>query len=394
MPEILLHESIAIGYFTLQREASPATPTAGAPVNVEIHEGFYTPAAMRPTIQPASRVPPRLTRSRHRALALNSVVAHEDPDQTEDITAIDNHTNFHDNIDDIFTPLQHAYTSAPIRVPPLERWYTVSPPSSDGGHGVPNNHMTPGSFSEALQGRQVLTSQEHIGEQSVDNRRSYALLYGTIRNEYIDDRTNTPMFVVDYGSPWLHYRIAQSLCDVRPLEAQGSVGMSDGNLRGSVPWRGRIELDFGAAIQGQAAAGDGETSGAAGSETVLLGADTPVRNEGGRVVHQFPLPLPARGEWPLVERRIQGYSEDYPATGTDDSTAQKPFPKVTTSFPSYLLFDSNVKESEDSSGDEWIGGEDDWATYDECIDEDDDPVLVTNLHGEVDPPCMHDEPVE
>ena len=199
---------------------------------------------------------------------------------------------------------------------------------------MPHHHATPGSFSEALQGRQVLTSQEHIGDQSFDNSRSHALLYGTIRAQYVDGRTDTPMCVVDYGQPWLAYRIAQSLCDLCPLEAQGSVGLSAGNVCDAVPWRGRIELDFGAAIEGQGNATYGERSGAAGSETVLLGADTPLRNESGRVVHQFPLPLPARGEWPLVERRIQGYSEEYPATGTDDSTAHKPFPKVTISFPS------------------------------------------------------------
>ena len=68
---------------------------------------------------------------------------------------------------------------------------------------------------------------------------------------------------------------------------------------------------------------------------------------------------------------------------------------MTISFPSYLLFDSVVKESPDSSCDEWIGGgEEDWARYDECISEDDDCVSVTNLDGEDDPPTVHDGPVD
>ena len=231
-------------------------------------------------------------------------MAHEDPIEIEDITAIDNHPILHDNIDDMVTPLQRAYIGPPTLVREVERWYTVSPPTDSGGHGVPHHHAAPGSFSEALQGRQVLTSQEHIGEQSIDNRRSYALLYGTIRAEYTDARTDTPMYIVDYGRPWLHYRIAQSLCDLHPLKAQGIVGHADAPIHGGVPWRGGIQLDFERVAHGHGDAGDGETSGAVGSETVLLGADTPVRHESNRVLHQFPLPLPARGEWPLVERPV------------------------------------------------------------------------------------------
>lgn len=145
------------------------------------------------------------------------------------------------------------------------------------------------------------------------------------------------------------------------MEAQGSAGIPNGIVCEAEPWRGRLQLDYGDAVHGEGSAGDG------GSDTVLLGAVTPVCKERGGPVHQFPLPLPARGEWPLVERRIQGYSEDSLATGTDESTAQKPFPKVAISYPSYLLFDNNVREAPDSSGEEWIGGEDDWAVSDDCM---------------------------
>jgi hypothetical protein len=149
----------------------------------------------------------------------------------------------------------------------------------------------------------------------MDITRTYAQLYGTVLGEYTDLMTNTPMFVVDYGSPWMQYHIARSLCDLRPLEAQGSAGLYNGIGCGSEPWRGRLQLDFGEAGHGEDSAGDG------GSETMLIGAVTPECNERGGPVHQFPLPLPARGEWPLVERRIQGYSEASNATGTDESTA-------------------------------------------------------------------------
>ena len=219
------------------------------------------------------------------------------------------------------------------------------------------------------------------------------MLYGIVLAEYIERGTNTPMFIVDYGRPWLRYRIAQRLCDLRPLEAQGSAEMQHGRGNDAPPWRMPIALDFNEANQAGENAADGGSDAAAQS-TVLLGADTPARNEGGRPLHQFPLPLPARGEWPLVQRRIQGYSEDYPATGTNDSTAHKPFPKVTISFPSYLLFDNNVNEAIDSSGDEWIGGEEDWATYDECIEDVEDPETVVNLNGLDDQCNIPSEPAE
>ena len=300
-----------------------------ADVNEEPLEGFFIPVKNRPSIQP-NILCPRLTRARHRSLNLNAVAAYEDPIQIEDITAVHcRGSNFDHTIDDIVTPLQRPIADPPTRVPVVERWYTKSPPWSEAGDDVPHRQATPGSFSEAKKGCLVLTSQEHIGDQSMDNARSYALMYGTIRYEYVDYGTDTPMFFVDYGQPWLHYHVAQSLCDLRPLEAQGSVVVSGGNVPNAVPWQGSKELDFGEAVQGEGNAGDGDTSGAAGSETMLLSADTLVRRESRGLVHQFPLPLPARGEWPLVERRIEGYSEEYLATGTNDSTAHKPFPKVT-----------------------------------------------------------------
>jgi hypothetical protein len=103
-------------------------------------------------------------------------------------------------------------------------------------------------------------------------------------------------------------------------------------------------LDFGESGHGENDARDG------GSDTVILGVVTRVCNERGGPLHQFSFPLSAQGEWPLVERRIQGYIKDSLATGTDDSTAQKPFPKVTISYPSYLLFNNNIRGAPDSSG--------------------------------------------
>ena len=131
-----------------QQEASPETPTAAHTVNAETFEGFYTPVAMRPTIQPERRCPP-ITRARHRVFALKSAVAHEDPGHTEDITAVDDHTNLHDTIDNVITPLQRAHTGPPTRVPVVERWYTVSPPTSDGGHGVPPLVVSQKPFRDA-----------------------------------------------------------------------------------------------------------------------------------------------------------------------------------------------------------------------------------------------------
>lgn len=55
-------------------------------------------------------------------------MAHEDPIEIEDITAIDNHPILHDSIDDMLTPLQRAYIGPPTLVREVERWYTVSPP--------------------------------------------------------------------------------------------------------------------------------------------------------------------------------------------------------------------------------------------------------------------------
>lgn len=71
-----------------QREASPASPRTAAMVTAETREGFFTPVAQRSTIQPERRCP-RITRARHKSRALNSVVAHEDPIEIEDITAIE-----------------------------------------------------------------------------------------------------------------------------------------------------------------------------------------------------------------------------------------------------------------------------------------------------------------
>ena len=147
-------------------------------------------------------------------------------------------------------------------------------------------------------------------------------------------------------------------------------------------------MDFGEAGHGEDSARDG------GSDTVFLGAITPACNERGGPVHQFPLLLPARGEWPLVERQIQRYSKDSLATGTDESTAQKLFPKVTIFYPSYLLFDNNVREAPDSSSEEWIEGEEDWATSDDCLEELEDPKGFLGLDGE-DRQCgFHSDPVE
>ena len=375
-----------------QMYASCSTPPDGADVNEKTIDMFFTPTTNRPTIQPA-RICPRLTRARHRQLELDSNLPHEQPIQIEDITATDSRrSNMHDTIDSV---LPEPSTVGPPHAIDIGRWYTVSPPRSSARDGMPHHDAIPliGSYSEAKMGHQVLTSQEHIGDQSLDTTRTYALLYGTVLAEYIDGRTNTPMFLVDYGHPWLWYRITQSLCDLRPLEAQGSAEMVDGPVPEAMPWRGRRELDFGDAGQGADNVVDGG-SDAAEQSTVFLGADTPVRHETGRHVHQFPLPLPAWGEWPLVERQIQGYSDDSPATATDDSTAQKPFPKVTISFPSYLLFESVVTDAMDSSGDEWIGGEEDWATYDEVSEEDKDHEVVVNLNGEDGSRSSQSEPVE
>jgi hypothetical protein len=320
----------------------------------------------------------------------------EDPVLCEDITTVDSRrSNLHETIDSLFPPPGQPTTGRPSCVPEFPRWYTVSPPSSDSGVGVPRHDAPPliGSFSEAKKGCQVLTSQQHIGEQSRDTAKTYAMMYGIVLAEYIDGGTNTPMFIVNYGRPWLRYRIAQSLCDLRPLEAQGSTKMWHGRVNEPMLYRMPMELDFNEADRVEKNVADGG-SDATGQGTMLLGANTLVRNECGRPLHQFPLLLPARGEWPLDERRIQGYNKDSPATGTDDSTAHKSFPKVTISFPSYLLFYSNVNEAPDSSGDEWIGGKEDWATYDEWIEEDEDPKIVVSLRGEDRDWSIPTEPVE
>ena len=343
--------------------------TVNVHVDEDILEGFNTHVQNWPTIQP-DRNPPRLIRARQRLLELNTTLAEEVPGEHEDITTVDClRMNLRDTMDSVQPPPMHMEAGGPFRAPKLERWYTVSVRSSGDGDGGPRYDTTPkvGSFSVENRGRQVLTSHKHIGEQSMDITRTYAQLYGTVMGEYTDLITNTPMFVVDYGSPWMQYHIARSLCDLHPLEAQGSVGLYNGIVCGSEPWRGRLQVDFGEAGHGEDNAGDG------GSETMLLGVVTLVCNERGGPVHQFPLPLLARGGWPLVERRIQGYNEDLHATGTDESTAQKPFPRVTISYPSYLLYENNVGEAPDSSGDEWIGGEEDWVISDDCLEEDEDP---------------------
>ena len=156
-------------------------------------------------------------------------------------------------------------------------------------------------YSEAKKGRQVLTSQKHIGMQFVYSHTTYALMYGTVLGEYTADDTNVQMFVVDYGHPWSRYHIPRCLCDLRPVEAQGSAGTHEQTIVGEAdPWRGRLQLDFGEASHAYDEVGDG------GSDTVLLGAVTPGNHERRGPTHQFPLPLPVRGEWPSVERRIQG----------------------------------------------------------------------------------------
>ena len=390
-PETLIEVSAGIRLdFVAQRGASWSIAMDNVILDNDIVDSFNTPAGIPRTIQP-DKIPPRLTRARQRRFELPSAVAQENPPNVEDITAVDCPTlHVHDTMDYVWTPPMRMDTDGLSRVPGLQRWYTKSPPTSRGGDGMPRCHTTPnyGSFSEAKKGHQVLTSQKHIGNQSADITTTYALLYGIVLGDYTDDRTNTPMFVVDYGHPWPQYHIPRSLCDLRPLEAQGSAGTSDVIVGEGESWRGRLQLDFSEAGHTDDNAWDG------GNDTTLLGDVTPVCVERRGLRHQFPLPLPVRGEWPLVERRIQGYNKDSLATGTDESTAQKPFPKVTISYPSYLLFDNNVREAPDSSGEEWIGGEEDWATSDDCLEELEDPKGFLGLDGE-DRQCgFHSDPVE
>ena len=86
----------------------------------------------------------------------------------------------------------------------------MSPEGRRSGDRPGSDDSTPwiGSFSEGRKGRQALTSQEHIGVHLVDSRRAYAALYGTILGEYTEGTTNTPMFLVDYGEPWVQFLIA------------------------------------------------------------------------------------------------------------------------------------------------------------------------------------------
>lgn len=128
------------------------------------------------------------------------------PGEHEDITAVDClRMNLHETMDSVFPPPMHMEVGGPSRVPDVPRWYTVSPRSSQGGDESPRSDTTPmvGSFSVAYRGRQVLTSQKHIGEQSKDLTMTYAQLYGTVLGEYTDGITKLPMFVVDYGVPWM-----------------------------------------------------------------------------------------------------------------------------------------------------------------------------------------------
>lgn len=360
-----------------QRDSPKSTVPDNVMLPTDLEDCFLTPLGIQRTIQPG-KIPPRLTRARQRRLLLPLAESEDNLADVEDITAVDcPPSHAQDTVDSVFTPPMHGGTDGLPRVPGLRRWYTESPPTSGGGDGVPWCQTTPkhADFSEAKKGRQVLTSQKHIGIQSADSYTAYALLFGTVLGEYTDAEINTHMFVVDYGHPWTRYHIPRALCDLRPLEAQGSAGKGEGTIVAERdPWRGRLQLDFGEASHADGNAQDG------GSDTVLIGALTPCNADRRGPAHQFPLPLPVRGEWPSVERRIQGYSEDSLATGTDESTAKKPFPKVTISYPSYLLYDQSVREAPDSSGEEWIGGEEDWATSDDCL-EDHEEVSSANEEG-------------
>jgi hypothetical protein len=363
-PQTLIEVSTGIRVdFMAQKDNSRSTAPNNVILDTDPQDCFITPSGIRRTIQP-TKIPPRLIRARQRRLLLPTAEAEDNPQDVEDITVVDcPTTHVHDTVDSVSTPPMHGGTDGLPCVPGLGRWYTESPPTCGGGDGVPWCQTTPKNvgFSEAKKGRHVLTSQKHIGIQSADSNTMYALLYGTVFMEYTDVETNTHMFVVDYGHPWMRYHIPRCLCDLRPLEAQGNPGAGERTIVGERdPWRGRLQLDFGEASH----AADNVVDG--GSDTVLIGALTLCNVERRGPTHQFPLPLPVRG---AMERQIQGYSEDSLATCTDESTAKEPFPKVTISYPSYLLFDHTVREAPDSSCEEWIAGEEDWATSDDCLED-------------------------
>jgi hypothetical protein len=59
------------------------------------------------------------------------------------------------------------------------------------------------------------------------------------------------------------------------------------------------------------------------------------------------------GAWPTLEQSIQGYTNKSDSIGTQESTAQTPFPKVIVFLPKYMFLDTiTIGAQFDSFGDD------------------------------------------
>jgi hypothetical protein len=251
--------------------------------------------------------------------------------------------------------------------------------TSSRGHsmGLQDLHagMWINGYSTKRKGTEVKTSQKYLSEQSEDERRNHALVYGTICSEYIDGETNTPMFIVDYGGDLQGVTIAQEHC-IFP----STVDECSNGEEGDPSW-GRVHLDFSQNI-------GGDVSGK-GPNTVLLGADTPSRACDEPATDAARVPI-QRVRQSNVVRPIRDYSDEAGPSGTQESTARRtPFPQVTTSLPSYLFPADKERGCEfDSSGEEWLADEEDWLNFDEILDDDiwnsDEPVQHAHFDDNVD----------